>query len=126
MSTPAPKKILLLDDDPKICDLISAFLKLGAKHITLITAGDTAQASFKLENDDFDLVLVDKNLPTRSGLEFIKGLRSSLKYRKMKIILLSGSLNNDDVLFAVENKVNDVLVKPFKYVQFHEKIKKNL
>lgn len=126
MSTPAPKKILLLDDDPKICDLISAFLKLGAKHITLITAGDTAQASFKLENDDFDLVLVDKNLPTRSGLEFIKGLRNSLKYRKMKIILLSGSLNNDDVLFAVENKVNDVLVKPFKYVQFHEKIKKNL
>lgn len=121
-----PKKVLLIDDDAKICDLISAFLKLGAKNVTLVTAEDTVQANFKLENDDFDLIIVDKNLPTRSGLEFIKGMRSSLKYQKMKIILLSGSLNNDDVLFAVENKVSDIIVKPFKFVQFLEKLKKNL
>lgn len=120
------KKILLIDDDPKVCDLISVFLKLGTKGINLVTAGDTIQGNFKLENDEFDLVIVDKNLPTRSGLEFISQLRSSFKYQKMKVVLLSGSLTNDDVHFAVENNVSEIIVKPFKYVQFLEKIKKVL
>lgn len=120
------KKILLIDDDSKVCDLISVFLKLGTKGIQLVTAGDTIQGNFKLENDDFDLVIVDKNLPTRSGLEFISQLRNSFKYQKMKVVLLSGSLTNDDVHFAVENNVSEIIVKPFKYAQFLEKIKKVL
>lgn len=121
-----PIKILLIDDDPKICDLLAAFLKLGTKGTKLISAGDTTQASFKMENDEFNLIIVDKNLPTRSGLEFISQLRKMPKYTKMKIILLSGSLTNSDVLFCVENKVSDIIVKPFKYIQFLEKLKKVL
>lgn len=117
-------KVLLIDDDPKICDLISVFLKLGVKGVKLVTAGDTAQGSFKLENDEFDLVIVDKNLPRRSGLEFITQLRNSFKTSKTNIILLSGSLTNEDVQFAMDNKVSEIIVKPFKYVQFLEKIKK--
>ncbi len=120
------KKILLIDDDSKICDLISVFIKLGLKGVTLVTAGDTIQGNFKLENDEFDLIIVDKNLPTRSGLEFISQLRSSFKYQKLKIVLLSGSLTNEDVHFAVENRVSEMIVKPFKYAQFLEKIKKVL
>lgn len=119
-------KILLIDDDPKICDLLAAFLKLGTKGTQLVCASDTTQATFKLENDDFNLLIIDKNLPTRSGLEFISQLRKMPKYSRMKIILLSGSLTNSDVLFCVENKVSDIIVKPFKYVQFLEKLKKTL
>lgn len=113
----------MIDDDPKICDLLAAFLKLGTKGVQLVCAGDTAQGMFKLENDDFELIIVDKNLPTRSGLDFIANLRKMPKYSRMKIILLSGSLTNTDVLFSVENKVNDIIVKPFKYTQFLEKLK---
>ena len=119
-------KILLIDDDPKICDLVGAFLKLGTKGIELITACDTSQGLFKLENDEFDLIIVDKNLPTRSGLDLIEQLRKSFKYNRIKIILLSGSLTSADVSFSVQNKVSEIIVKPFKYVQFMEKLKKHL
>lgn len=119
-------KILLIDDDPKICDLVAAFLKLGTKGVELITASDSSQGLFKLENDDFDLIIIDKNLPTRSGLELIGQLRKALKYSKIKIILLSGSLTSADVSFSVQHKVSDIIVKPFKYVQFMEKLKKHL
>ncbi len=120
------KKILLIDDDPKICDLVAAFLKLGTKGVDLVTASDSSQGLFKLENDDFDLLIIDKNLPTRSGIELIQQLRKAIKYSKVKIILLSGSLTSADVSFSVQHKVSDIIVKPFKYVQFMEKLKKHL
>lgn len=119
-------KVLLIDDDLKVCDLIAAFIKLGAKSVDLVIAHDTTQGLFKLENESFDLVVVDKNLPGKSGLEFITLLRKSFKFARQPLILLSGSLNNSDVLFSVENKVNDIIVKPFKYAQFLEKLKKVL
>lgn len=118
------QKILLIDDDQRICDLVGAFLKLGTKGLHLVCASDTTQGLFKLENEDFKLIIVDKNLPTKTGLEFISHLRKIPKYSRQKIILLSGSLNNNDVLFCVENKVSDIIVKPFKYAQFIEKLKK--
>ena len=120
------KKVLIIDDDPKICDLISVFLKISLNGINVVTARDTIQANFKLENEDFDLIIVDKNLPTRSGLDFITQLRSSFRYTNIKIILVSGSLSSTDVIFAGKNRVSDILVKPFKYSQFLKKVRKFL
>lgn len=125
---PQSKKILLIDDDKKICDLVMVFMKISKqKHpLKCVVAHDTTQAMFKIQNQDFDLVIVDKNLPGKSGLELIRHLRRLLKYQKLNILLLSGSLEREDVLFAVENKVNDVLVKPFTFAQLMEKLKNNL
>ena len=124
----ALRQILLVDDDQKICDLIKVFLKISkqVQNVHCVVAHDTTQAMFKIQNQEFDLVIIDKNLPGKSGLELISHLRKLLKFQKQKILLLSGSLDREDVLFAVENKVNDILVKPFTFAQLMEKLKENL
>lgn len=118
--------ILVLDDDKKICDLITVFFKVAGKHYNVVSSNDVPQAVFKLENQEFDLLIIDKNLPGKSGIDFIKQVRKMIKHNKKKILLLSAALEREDVLFAVEHNVHDILVKPFNYAQLMEKVSKIL
>lgn len=124
-----PKKIhniLVVDDDQKICDLFNVFIKMGTKNVKCVTALDTSQALFKLENQEFDLVFIDQNLPGKSGLDFVRQLKSHIKHQNKKVILMSGGLQRDHVLAAVELGIKEMLVKPFTFAQLMEKLKSNL
>tara|TARA_R110002072_G_scaffold534_5_gene3752 strand:+ start:9501 stop:9896 length:396 start_codon:yes stop_codon:yes gene_type:complete len=118
--------VLVVDDDHQVCDLIQAFLKIGNSSIQCVQAFDTAQATFKIDNQHFDLIIIDKNLPGKSGLEFVKQLRRTMRHQRKKIILVSAALEREDVLFAVNHNIQEVLVKPFTFAQLMEKVKKTL
>lgn len=120
------RKVLVVDDDKKICDLFTAFIKIGAKKISCVTANDVTQALFKIDNQEFDLVFIDQKLPSKSGTDFIRTVRTSMKHRNLKIILMSAALEKEDILTAMEMGVSQVMVKPFTFAQIMEKLKDNL
>lgn len=105
--------ILVVDDEEKICELIKIFLESAFEFRSIVTAPNSAQALQKFANQEFDLIIVDHVMPGKAGIEFIEQLRNSVKYNKMKIILISGYLQQEDVLAAIKFGVKHIIVKPF-------------
>jgi DNA-binding response OmpR family regulator len=114
--------ILVIDDDTKITDMIQAYFSVRNDDIHCVVASDVQQASLKLSNQEFDVVVIDNIMPRKMGIDYALFLKRSIKYSKMSIILMSGALQQEDVLKAVEGGIKDVLVKPFTLKQFGEKI----
>lgn len=114
--------ILVIDDDPKIRDLIQAYFSLRNDDIQCVVAADVQQAGLKLSNQEFDVVVIDNIMPRKMGIDYALFLKRSIKYSKLSIILMSGALQQDDLVRAVEGGVRDILVKPFTLKQFGEKI----
>lgn len=114
--------ILVIDDDSKITDMIQAYFSVINADVHCVVAADVQQANLKLSNQEFDIVVIDNILPRKMGIDYALFLKRSFKYSKLSIILMSGALQQEDVLKAVEGGIKDVLVKPFTLKQFGEKI----
>lgn len=105
--------ILVVDDEEKICELIKIFLESAFDFRSIVTAPNAAQAMQKFANQEFDLVIVDHVMPGKAGIEFVEQLKTSVKYNKIKIVLISGYLQQEDVLNAIKSGVKNIIVKPF-------------
>lgn len=90
--------------------------------MTCVTAADVQQASLKISNQDFDMIIIDNIMPGKSGIDYAILLRRSIKYSRKPIILMSGALSQEDVVKAIEGGIKDILVKPFTLKQLGEKI----
>ena len=109
--------ILVVDDEEKICELIKIFLESAFPFHSVVTAPNAVQATQKFLNQEFDLIIVDHVMPGKLGTDFISHLRSSVKFNRMKIILISGYLQQEDVVDAIEMGVKHIIVKPFTQQQ---------
>ncbi|OUR96277.1 hypothetical protein A9Q84_07925 [Halobacteriovorax marinus] len=114
--------VLVVDDEEKICKIVRIFLNLSPKIGNVVIAKDAIEAMLKLNNQEFDLIIVDKSMPNKTGLEFIENLRKSLKHSSTKVLLISGCLTKDDTLIAMKLGVKDILVKPFNRQRLMEKV----
>lgn len=122
MTKPPKTNILVVDDDPKVRELLQVYFNLKSDEFFCAIASDTQQAVLKMSNQDFDIFVIDNVMPGRSGIDFALSLRKSIKYARTPIILMSGSLQQADVLKAMEGGVKDILVKPFSLKQLGDKI----
>lgn len=122
MIKPPKISILVVDDDPKVRELIQVFFSMKSEEVFCVMASDTQQAVLKMSNQDFDLVLIDNVMPGRTGIDYALSLRKSIKHARTPIILMSGALQQDDVLRAIEGGIKDILVKPFSLKQLNDKI----
>lgn len=94
-------KILLIDDHPLFIEGIRNVLLQLNNQVQIQTSGSCEEAlELTREDDDFDLVLLDFNLPGMSGLEGLKLLRHQLP--ATPIVLLSASEDRNKVLSAIE------------------------
>ena len=102
--------ILIVDDDKRILQLINDYLIKNNFRIT--TADNALKAREKIENIEFDLIILDIMMPGESGLK----LTDSLKKNNFKtpILLLSALGNADDRIKGLEIGANDYLAKPFE------------
>lgn len=105
--------VLVVDDEEKICELIKIFLESAYPFHSVVAAPNTTMATQKFLNQEFDLLIIDHVLPGKAGIEYIEHLRNSVKFNKMKIILISGYLQQEDVLTAIQLGIKHVVVKPF-------------
>jgi len=102
--------ILIVDDDKRILQLINDYL--SKNNFRISTANNSLIAREKIENIEFDLIVLDIMMPGESGLK----LTNSLKKNNFKtpILLLSALGNPDDRIKGLEIGANDYLTKPFE------------
>ena len=79
-------RILVVDDEPSIRDLVALVLELDEHEV--VTAGDGNSALAEIEKSVFDLVITDLVMPDREGIEIIISLRKSRP--QLKVIAMSG------------------------------------
>ena len=104
----APGTILVVDDEPKVCDLLRVYLERSGYGVAC--AGDGRAALAEVEHRHPDLVLLDLNLPGIDGIEVCKTLR---KTSDTPIIMLTARDEEADRIVGLELGADDYVTKPF-------------
>ncbi len=101
-------RILIVEDDPQISELLSGFLQQNG--CETITAADGDTASLLLKKQNYDIVLMDLMLPKRSGEELIRELR---RYSEAPVIVISARSMLETRLEMLRIGADDYILKPF-------------
>lgn len=103
-------KVLIVEDSKTMRDIVKAVLtQIGCDHIE--EASDGQDALRRLANFHPDIVLLDWNMPTMNGLEFIKAFRKiSLT---TPVIMVTTECDQAHVVEAIKAGVDDYIAKPF-------------
>lgn len=104
-------RILVVDDEPAVREMISMTLNLAG--FDLIEAADTVEAEGELLREMPDLILLDWQLPGRSGVEFARELRGQSDTRAIPIIMLTARGAEDDKVRCLNVGADDHITKPF-------------
>ena len=124
-----PVKILLVEDNEGDILLTSDALEECRimNEVAIIRDGESAIEFFKhLKNkeDRPDLVLLDINIPKKSGLEVLAFLKTSENYKQIPVIMLTTSSSEKDVILSYKNYANCYITKPIEVSQFMDAITK--
>jgi DNA-binding response OmpR family regulator len=103
--------ILLLEDDFELAKEISKFLKTKSFVCDVVYDGNSVLK--QLEQKQYDVILLDINVPGMNGLEVCKQIRETDK--KTSILMLTAYGEIDDKLQAFNKGADDYLVKPFHF-----------
>jgi DNA-binding response OmpR family regulator len=111
-------KILIIEDEKELSESIAAYLK-GEDYICEI-AGTFNQGLNKIDQFDYDCILLDITLPGGSGLEILKELKANNKMDGVLIISAKNSL--DDKVAGLTLGADDYLSKPFHLSELSARI----
>jgi CheY-like chemotaxis protein len=107
--SPAPRRILVADDEPSIRDLLRTVLSLWGYGVRLCPDG--AEALAAASEQGIDLLLVDFLMPEANGLDVLAQVRASGS--RVPAILMSGHFPKDTARICRELGDVDMLEKPF-------------
>ncbi|MFH0732929.1 MAG: response regulator [Candidatus Omnitrophota bacterium] len=110
-------KILVVDDEPDIVELLKRFLEKKGYEVTGAHSGNEALKS--LEKQKADLVLLDMKMPGLNGAEVAKIAKR--KYPSTKFVMLTGFPNSAEKL-AKANILEDILIKPIKMQELFNRL----
>ncbi len=105
------KRILIVDDEPAIRDMVAFALRKG--EFEPVHAGDAREAQNAIADRVPDLILLDWMLPGSSGLELARRWRKDAMTRDVPIIMLTARGEENDRVGGLEAGVDDYVVKPF-------------
>ncbi|MGZ3787767.1 MAG: response regulator [Bacteriovorax sp.] len=121
------KAVLLIDDEQEIKSLMANYLiRSQIEEAKIIFASDGKEALTKIQNQEFGLIIVDVLMPRMNGLQLIKEIKLRAKYRDIPVLIISGTLEAENVKTAIALGINNIIVKPFTYNIFIEKISRAL
>ncbi|WP_297336085.1 PAS domain-containing hybrid sensor histidine kinase/response regulator [Algoriphagus sp.] len=115
-----PFKILVTEDNDLNLQLLELMLEqLGFEYKI---AKNGLEAIEKVKEEDFDVVLMDVQMPLMNGLEASREIRNLPDKDKLIIIGLSANVFDDDKILAIEAGMNDYLTKPIRLAVLAEKL----
>ena len=105
------KRILVVDDEPDIVELVSYNLKKDGYEID--TAFDGEGAFDKIKSSKYDLIVLDLMLPGMQGLEICRLVRNTKELSALPILMLTAKSEEVDKVVGLEMGADDYVVKPF-------------
>lgn len=113
-----PEKILVVDDDLNICELLRLYLTKEGYNVVIANDGQTAVSTFQEESPS--LVLLDIMLPKLDGWQVCREIR---KFSETPIIMLTAKGEVFDRVLGLELGADDYVVKPFDTKEIVARIK---
>ena len=118
------ERILVVEDERSIADLVAEALKRQGYRVE--TAGDGDQALEAAETTLPDLIILDLMLPKLDGWEVCRRLREEDTTRRIPIIMLTARRDEKDVVAGLELGADDYLRKPFSLAELLARVKAHL
>ena len=119
-----PVHILLVEDNPGDVRLTMEALKESQFPSTLHVARDGVEAMDYLRNVALpDLILLDLNLPRRSGREVLTEIKADPALRRIPVMVLSTSRSDADVQFSYDHHANCYIQKPMELDRFFDVVR---
>lgn len=116
-------KILAVDDDPEILEILGAFLA-HAGYEDFATAGSAAEALSLVEQtrEPFECFLLDIQMPGMSGTELMKRLRSFPQYSDVPVLKLTAMSDQENLSKSFAGGALDYIVKPFEFFEVETRL----
>lgn len=112
-------KILIAEDELSLRDSIVTFLERDGNVCEV--ASDYNEASYKVDLYEYDMVVLDINLVTGSGLDVLDNLKK--EHRDTAVIIISANNSLEDKLKGLNLGADDYLTKPFHLAELNSRIK---
>lgn len=112
-------RILLVEDEKKL----SASIVKGLSNTgyAVDAAYDGEEALYGYEVNEYDLIILDLNLPKKDGLDVLREIRE--KDNTIKVLILSARTKVDDRILGLDEGANDYLIKPFDFGELKARIR---
>lgn len=117
-----PARILIVDDEENIRFFLQETLENDGHQVTSVENGEVALKC--LQSEDFDLALVDLNLPGMGGLQVLSTLRQASP--DMIVIILTAHASLETAVEALRQGAHDYLFKPCKTLELRESVRTGL
>lgn len=114
-------RILIIEDEKAIRNLISTALQTNGYHYEMASSGTSAL--LLLSTHQYDMVLIDLGLPDIDGVEIIKKFRT---FSTTPIIVVSARSNDEDKINALDKGADDYLTKPFNVEELLARVRSTL
>jgi two-component system phosphate regulon response regulator PhoB len=120
------KKILIVDDQPEVRELVDVTLRISDYTISQAESGDQALTVARAEHPD--LILLDVMMPTSSidGFEVCRQLKSDPMTRDINIVMLTARGQEADMEMGRKVGADDYFTKPFSPLQLMNKVEELL
>jgi CheY-like chemotaxis protein len=104
-----PRRVLVVDDDAVIRRILGAMLERGRFLVAYATDGEAAWR--EIQRHGIDLVITDRSMPNLDGLQLLRRIRATPEYASLPVIMLTGSMQDDEGQEATQEGANAFLTK---------------
>jgi two-component system phosphate regulon response regulator PhoB len=105
-------RVLIVDDDPDIRDVVSIMLESVGLEVSTVTSAEEALSVVRA--DSFDLLVLDWNLPRMTGIELCRIIRKEAGLAVLPVLFLTANASSQDMVDAFASGADDYVVKPFR------------
>lgn len=116
------RRVLVVDDDPDTCALISDILEQDGHSLRVCLSGEEARDA--LEHERFDLILADIKMPRITGIDLLHYVREM--NLDTKVILITAYASLDTAIQALRGDASDYLIKPFSLPDLRQRVHQTL
>lgn len=108
-SVPSEKRVLVVDDEPVVCQSVKRILEHRGFEVHPIMSGK--EALRQLESTPYDLVVLDLKMPDMDGYEVLQAIKQ--RWPEVKVIVVTGYASVESAVRCVRNGAEQYLAKPF-------------
>ncbi|RXK53852.1 transporter substrate-binding domain-containing protein [Oleiharenicola lentus] len=118
-------RVFLAEDDDFVAQTVTAVLKREGHVIHREPDGSTAWQTLETRSEEFDLLVLDVNMPGLSGIDVLRRVRAAGRYRG-PVIVMSGRLGSEEMELLTAARVDCIIHKPFEVADLIANLRKVL
>jgi DNA-binding response OmpR family regulator len=115
----AGSRVLVVEDDAPLAQLLRQQLEAKSHDVSLVHDGEAARQV--IEGGRFDLIILDLNLPKLDGISLLRQIRPSQP--RLPVLVLTARSRVEDRALSLDAGADDCMIKPFSFIELHARVR---